>query len=78
MTDYVLAHAGDQRERERLALLERFHGPLTIAQLKPLVRPGWNCLEAGAGGGGMTGWLAERVAPSGSVLAVEVELTRFG
>jgi SAM-dependent methyltransferase len=73
MTDYVLAHAGDQRERERLALLERFHGPLTIAQLEPLVRPGWNCLEVGAGAGGMTCWLAERVAPSGSVLAVDLE-----
>jgi SAM-dependent methyltransferase len=73
MTDYVLAHAGDERERERLTLLERFHGPLTVAQLEPLVRPGWRCLEAGAGGGGMTTWLAERVAPGGSVLAVDLE-----
>jgi SAM-dependent methyltransferase len=73
MTDYVLAHAGDERERERLTLLERFHGPLTVAQLEPLVRPGWSCLEAGAGAGGMTVWLAERVTPGGSVLAVDLE-----
>lgn len=73
MTDYVLAHAGEERERERLALLERFHGPLTIAQLESLVRPGWKCLEAGAGSGGMTVWLAERVAPGGTVLAVDLE-----
>jgi SAM-dependent methyltransferase len=73
MTDYVLAHAGDERERERLRLLERFHGPLTVAQLDPLVRPGWRCLEAGAGAGGMTVWLAQRVVPGGSVLAVDLE-----
>jgi SAM-dependent methyltransferase len=73
MTDYVLSHAGEERERERLALLERFHGPLTIAQLDGLVQPGWKCLEAGAGSGGMTRWLAERVAPGGSVLAVDLE-----
>jgi SAM-dependent methyltransferase len=73
MTDYVLAHGGDERERERLTLLERFHGPFTVTQLEPLVRPGWSCLEAGAGAGGMTVWLAERVAPGGSVLAVDLE-----
>lgn len=37
------------------------------------MRPGWRCLEAGAGGGGMTVWLAERVVPGGSVLAVDRE-----
>jgi SAM-dependent methyltransferase len=73
MNDYVLAHAGAERERERLALLERFHGPLTRRHLESSVQPGWKCLEAGAGGGGMTAWLAERVAPAGSVLAVDLE-----
>jgi hypothetical protein len=37
-----------------VALLERFHGPLTIAKLNGLLQPGWRCLETGAGGGGMT------------------------
>jgi SAM-dependent methyltransferase len=73
MAEYVLSHAGEERERERLELLERFHGPLTAAQLEGVVRPGWRCLEAGAGGGGMTSWLAERVTPGGSVLAVDLE-----
>jgi SAM-dependent methyltransferase len=54
-------------------LLERFHGPVTLAQLDGVVQPGWRCLEAGAGGGGMTAWLAEQVGPNGSVLAVDLE-----
>jgi len=37
------------------------------------VRRGWKCLELGAGSGTMTKWLAERVAPDGSVLAVDVD-----
>jgi predicted O-methyltransferase YrrM len=73
MSHYVLAHGGERRERDRLALLERFHGPLTVAHLEGAVRPGWRCLEAGAGGGAMTRWLAERVVPGGSVLAVDLE-----
>jgi SAM-dependent methyltransferase len=73
VTEYALAHGGDATERDRLALLERFHGPLTVAHLQDVVRPGWRCLEAGAGAGGMTRWLAERVVPGGSVLAVDLE-----
>jgi SAM-dependent methyltransferase len=72
-TDYVLAHAGQESERRRLKLLERFHGPLTIAQLEHVVRPGWNCLEVGAGAGAMSLWLAERVIPGGSVHSVDLE-----
>jgi SAM-dependent methyltransferase len=72
-TDYVFAHAGEERERERLTLLERFHGPLTLTQLEDVVRPGRHCLEAGAGAGAMTLWLAERVQPGGVVVAVDLE-----
>jgi SAM-dependent methyltransferase len=55
-------------------LLDEFHGPLTIRELEAVkVRPGWRCLEAGAGTGAMTRWLAEKVAPSGRVLAIDIE-----
>ncbi|MBV8197798.1 MAG: methyltransferase domain-containing protein [Candidatus Eremiobacteraeota bacterium] len=37
------------------------------------VGPGWRCLEVGAGGGSIARWLAERVAPSGSVQAVDLD-----
>lgn len=71
---YVLAHAGDHAERRRLELLEQFHGPLTVSQLKATgVGPGWRCLEAGAGTGSITSWLAERVTPGGRVLAIDLE-----
>lgn len=71
---YVLAHGGDQAERLRLELLKRFHGPSTIRQLEAAgVSPGWRCLEAGAGTGATTTWLAERISPGGRVLAADLE-----
>jgi SAM-dependent methyltransferase len=74
MTEYILAHHGDDTERQRLALLDEFHGRLTLAQLEAAaVGPGWRCAEVGAGTGAMTSWLAERVAPTGHVLAMDLE-----
>ena len=74
MSDYVLAHGGDDAERRRMALLFEYSGPLTIRQIEAAgIGPGSRCLEVGAGGGQMTAWLAERVAPAGRVLAVDLE-----
>jgi ubiquinone/menaquinone biosynthesis C-methylase UbiE len=57
-----------------MALLDEYHGPLTVALLAAAgVGPGWCCLEVGAGSGAMTSRLAERVAPGGHVLAVDRE-----
>ncbi|WP_214110952.1 class I SAM-dependent methyltransferase, partial [Acrocarpospora catenulata] len=33
----------------------------------------WHCLEVGAGGGSVARWLADRVAPTGSVLATDIK-----
>jgi SAM-dependent methyltransferase len=72
--DYVLAHHGDDLERQRLALLHEFHGGLTLTQLEAAaVRRDWRCLEVGAGTGALTSWLAERVGPTGHVLAMDLE-----
>jgi hypothetical protein len=47
---------------------------LTIRRLRRLrIRPGMRCLEVGAGGGGIAYWLADRVAPGGSVLATDIQ-----
>lgn len=71
---YVLAHGGNEAERRRLELLERFHGPLALSQLGVVgIGPGWRCLEAGAGAGWTTRWLAERVIPAGRVVALDIE-----
>lgn len=37
------------------------------------VGPGWRCLEIGAGTGSVAAWLAERVGPTGMVVATDVE-----
>jgi SAM-dependent methyltransferase len=74
VTDYVLATEPDDVERRRMALLFAYHGGLTIEVLQAAgVRRGWRCLEIGAGGGDITRWLANRVAPGGSVVAVDLQ-----
>jgi SAM-dependent methyltransferase len=37
------------------------------------VKAGWSCWEIGAGGGSVARWLAQQVAPGGSVLATDLE-----
>jgi len=62
-------------ERRRLAILGRVFDPPTQRLLEGLgVRPGWRCLEVGAGGGSLARWLATRVAPGGSVLATDIDV----
>lgn len=75
-TDYALDNAW-QKARKRLTGLEAMADPGTIRHFEALgVGEGWNCLEAGAGGGSMTAWLCDRVGPNGSVVAVDIN-TRF-
>jgi ubiquinone/menaquinone biosynthesis C-methylase UbiE len=63
-----------QHERERLAAIEGGLDASTIACLTGLgTAPGWRCLEVGAGAGSIARWLCERVAPSGFVVATDLE-----
>jgi ubiquinone/menaquinone biosynthesis C-methylase UbiE len=76
MAEYQFSHAW-QQERARLASLEQFDDPGTIRHLRALgIGPGWHCLEVGAGGGSIAGWLCERVGENGRVLATDLE-TKF-
>jgi 2-polyprenyl-3-methyl-5-hydroxy-6-metoxy-1,4-benzoquinol methylase len=62
---------------ERLAGIEATWDAKTIRHLEALgVRQGWQCLEVGAGGGSIAEWLADRVAPDGGVLAIDLD-TQF-
>jgi precorrin-6B methylase 2 len=70
---YVLDNASDQAP-------PRFAGPeatfdattqACLAALGPA--DGWHCWELGAGGGTVAAWLAERVAPRGTVLATDLD-----
>lgn len=77
MSDYILAQAPDREtERRRLALLQEYHDAPTIRGLEATgVAAGWRCLDAGAGAGSISRWLAGRVGPGGAVLAVDLDTT---
>jgi ubiquinone/menaquinone biosynthesis C-methylase UbiE len=63
-----------EHERERLAAIEGGLDGYSIACLNAIgVAPGWRCLEVGAGAGSIARWLCDRVAPSGSVVATDLE-----
>jgi SAM-dependent methyltransferase len=54
--------------------LEQNYDPQSIRYLEATdVAAGWRCLEVGAGSGSIARWLAERVGPSGHVVATEID-----
>ncbi len=74
MGKYVLPHelAGEQ---QRLALMSVLLDPAEFAHIVRLgLRPGWRCLELGCGNGSIAQGLAERVAPTGYVVASDIDL----
>ncbi len=74
MTRYGFEH----EKPERLAGIEATWDPGTRELLGSLgVGSGWRCLEAGAGGGSIAAWLADRVGREGSVLAVDIDTTNL-
>src|SRR5260370_20544680 len=71
--EYVLSHAADASERERLGLIERAVDPVSQRHLAALgIQQGWRCLEVGAGRGSVARWLAEQVGPQGRVVATDI------
>jgi len=74
MTDAYAFEKVWNEERTRLAGLEAALDLGTRGHLIRLgARPGARCLEVGAGGGTLAFWLAEQVAPGGTVVATDVE-----
>lgn len=76
--DYVFdndnPHSGEQHR-----CIATAHDPMTTDRLAALgVTDGWHCLDVGLGGGTIARWLADRVAPTGSVLATDVKPTDVG
>jgi SAM-dependent methyltransferase len=61
----------------RFGALATLYDERTIGLLASLgVARGWRCLEVGAGSGTIAQWLADRVGPTGYVLATDLD-TRF-
>ncbi|MCP2261743.1 Ubiquinone/menaquinone biosynthesis C-methylase UbiE [Streptoalloteichus tenebrarius] len=73
MGTYVFDQAW-ARERERLTALEDLYDDQSLHRLAALgVAEGWRCLEVGCGAGSVARWLADRVGPSGRVLATDFD-----
>jgi SAM-dependent methyltransferase len=74
MGEYTLPH-GMVGEQQRLALMSALLDPVERVCIGRLgVRPGWRCLELGCGNGSIARTLAERVAPTGHVVASDIDL----
>jgi SAM-dependent methyltransferase len=69
---YIFEHSWE-RELERLTGLERWADGESFRHLDGLVEEGWRCLDIGAGAGSVTRHLAQRVGPTGSVMAADLE-----
>jgi SAM-dependent methyltransferase len=71
---YVFHNAVTAETGLRFAGLESTFDPSTIRYLSGVgVTDGWVCWEIGAGAGSIARWLAERVGPTGSVLATDID-----
>jgi SAM-dependent methyltransferase len=75
MSDYVLDH-DLEGEGKRLALMSRLLDPLHRRHIEALgIDAGARTLEVGCGNGSVSAWLAERVAPDGRAVAVDLDLS---
>lgn len=74
MSRYIFDNAAEEPTAQRFASLELLYDPRTIRFLEATgVGPSWRCLEVGAGGGSIAGWLADRVGLAGHVLVTDID-----
>jgi SAM-dependent methyltransferase len=72
-TNYLLSSAGRAgAERARLELLQQIFDPASCSRLE-FVRPGWRCLDVGAGRGSIAAWLSQRVGDAGRIVATDID-----
>jgi SAM-dependent methyltransferase len=65
---------GAREAPTRFAVLSALFDPGTIRHLEACgVGRGWHCLEVGGGSGSIGSWLADRVGPTGRVLATDID-----
>jgi SAM-dependent methyltransferase len=76
---YMMSGAETDSESTRLRNIQQASDSFTIKHLEATgIGQGWRCLEIGAGGGSIAGWLGDRVGATGSVVATDVDLQRLG
>jgi SAM-dependent methyltransferase len=72
MAEYVWQH-DLEGERDRLRLMSDLLDPSSEFHLMGTgIAAGWRCLEIGAGNGSLSQWLAQRVGPTGHVIASDI------
>ncbi|GGB42998.1 methyltransferase [Flexivirga endophytica] len=72
-TEYVFDSPSVQG-RQQLNHLQTLLDPITTGVLDDIgVWPGNRCLDLGSGGGSIARWLADRVGPTGQVVAVDLD-----
>ena len=76
MPKYVLGHHL-KGEGARLELMSQLLDPMHRRHIDALgvVKPGARTLEVGCGNGSISAWLAERVTPGGTAVAVDLDLS---
>ena len=76
MPKYVLGHHL-KGEGARLELMSQLLDPMHRRCIDALgvVKPGTRTLEVGCGNGSISAWLAERVSPGGTAVAVDLDLS---
>jgi ubiquinone/menaquinone biosynthesis C-methylase UbiE len=71
---YIFANAAEAETAERFACLDALYNFRTFRFLETAgIAPGWHCLEVGVGSGAVAAWMADRVGPSGHVLATDID-----
>jgi SAM-dependent methyltransferase len=75
VNEYVLDHHLEGEGR-RLALMSRLLDPMHRRHLDEVgIEPGDTALEVGCGNGSISAWMAGRVAPGGSVVGLDLDLS---
>jgi len=73
-SEYVFQRVEDQRELERLRMIEQVFDPASRKRLLATgLQAGWRCLEVGPGAGSMMNWMGQVVGPMGQVVAVDLD-----
>jgi ubiquinone/menaquinone biosynthesis C-methylase UbiE len=73
-SEYVFQRVEDQRELERLRMIEQVFDPASRRRLLGTgLQAGWRCLEVGPGAGSIMTWMGEVVGPTGQVVAVDLD-----
>jgi ubiquinone/menaquinone biosynthesis C-methylase UbiE len=71
---YIFQRGDDQRELERLRVIEQVFDPASRKRLLDSgLQSGWYCLEVGPGAGSMMNWMGEVVSSTGRVVAVDLD-----